>query len=277
MKDFLSCTGVLRTNPAKRDKTQDCCSTPTAQVEDFAVAAADNHAAGGALDAVAAVFFSDGERCGRQLVAGKNGGREAAGVTDGGQAAHSLVLLFGFQVVPVEVPGAVHRCGKGGKEQQAAGEQGVFLALQQEVEHGVGEREDAAEGQGAARTAQHGAEVARDEAVAGKRRKDVGGGKADLLAEREQEQVEDDDRCADEGVLHGVDAQAAQGLEEEAAAEGDDQEEDGIFAAALGEAVEVEAVIQCLDRAGLGRGVHLGDVLARIGRVVLAVVDDAAE
>ena len=98
-----------------------------------------------------------------------------------------------------------------------------------------------------------------------------------MLAEREQEQVEDDDRCADEGVLHGVDAQAAQGLEEEAAAEGDDQEEDGIFAAALGEAVEVEAVIQGLDRAGSGRGVHLGDVLTRMGRVVLAVVDDAAE
>gem|GEM_PF-5009035 len=169
----------------------------------------------------------------------------------------------------------VHSGGECGEEQQAAKKQGVARGLQQQIEHGIGEKEHTAEDGRAPHAAEYRLQIAGNQAVAGKRRNQVGGSKADVFAEREQEQVKDADGRADQGVLHRMDAQAAQRFKEETAAKGDEQEENRVFAAACGQAVEVKAFVEggyCLIAVGLG-----GDVLPGGVRVVFAVVHEAVK
>ena len=75
--------------------------------------------------------------------------------------------------------------------------------------------------------------------------------------------------------MHRVNTQPAQRLKEETAAEGDEQEQHRVLAAALGKAVEIEAVGK--RRAGF-LCIHLGgDVLLRDVRVMRAVVHETVE
>ncbi len=96
-----------------------------------------------------------------------------------------------------------------------------FLELEQDVEQSIQYREDAGGRAGQSRAAQHAARVDADEGDHGSRRDAVGDAEPDVLGEREQHQLEDDQRATHHEILDGMNPCPVQDFRHEKAHEGE--------------------------------------------------------
>ena len=119
------------------------------------------------------------------------------------------------------------------EKQERAAEQRIVFGLEQRVEHAVERGEGGSECKRDAHALQDPDQIRGDQADAGEGGGGVGGGEVDVLRERGQQQEEHGEREADERVLHRVDGEPAQQLEQEERAECQAEEEEPVLRGAL--------------------------------------------
>ena len=132
--------------------------------------------------------MADGCVTGRWL-----GGRPCGG---GGTVLHHLI--------PVELASQPHDQRQGGEQQQGAEQQGCLLGLQQPEQNGVDQPQQGGESHALFRAAQHMAQVEAIEGHTGQGGNEIGPGKAEMLGQRQQHQIEDGQPHAHQRVLDGV-------------------------------------------------------------------------
>ena len=137
-------------------------------------------------------------------------------------------------MVPVDFLRGVHGCGQDDEDPEAADKEGVALQLHDDVDEGVEDEEQQPDEEGGAVVLEQSAHEEGDEADGHDRGDDVGEEEGEVLGEGEQQDVEEHEGDAHEGILYGMDGGKAAVLDKEDYGKSEQDDEIGVLDAAGG-------------------------------------------